>query len=83
MYLLRSKRDGDLYIGSSNDLKKRLLEHNNGLVFSTKHRIPFEIIYYEAYRFEEDARHREHNLKLRANAYNQLKRRISKSLIAN
>jgi len=35
---------------------------------------------FEAYKIEDEARHREHNLKLRANAFNQLKRRISKSL---
>jgi len=83
MYLLKSKKDGDLYIGSTNDLRRRFLEHNKGLVFSTKSRVPLEIIYYEAYKTEEDARHRENNLKLRANTYNQLKRRISKSLVAN
>jgi len=80
VYLIQSKKDKELYIGFTNDLKKRLLEHNKGLNFSTKHRIPFELIYFEAYKSEEDARHREHNLKLRANALNQLKRRISKSL---
>ena len=80
VYLMRSTKDGDFYIGSTNNLKKRLLEHNKGLNFSTKHRVPFELIYCEVYKSEEDARHREHNLKLRANAFNQLKRRISKSL---
>ena len=80
VYLIQSKKDKELYIGYTNNLKKRLLEHNEGLNFSTKHRTPFELIYFEAYKSEEDARHREHNLKLRANALNQLKRRISKSL---
>lgn len=80
VYLIRSKKDGELYTGSTKNLNKRLFEHNQGLNFSTKSRIPFELIYYEAYKSEEDARAREHNLKLRANALNQLKRRISKSL---
>ena len=83
VYVIRSKKDNDLYIGSTNDLKKRLLEHNQGLNRSTKSRAPFDLIYYEAYRNESDAREREHNLKLRANALNQLKRRISKSLKTN
>ena len=69
-----------MYIGSTNNLKRRLLEHNKGLNRSTKHRSPFELVYREAYKSEEDARHREHNLKLRANALSQLKRRITKSL---
>jgi len=80
VYILKSKKDGDLYLGSTNNLKRRLLEHNNGQCFSTKFRIPFELIYCEFYKVEEEARHREHNLKLRSNAFNQLKKRISKSL---
>jgi len=83
VYILRSKKDLLLYVGSTNDLKKRFEEHNKGKNFSTKSRAPFEIIYYEAYKSEEDARHREHNLKLRANALSQLKRRIVYSLKAN
>ena len=79
-YVLKSLKDNDLYWGSTNDLRKRLAEHNKGLVFSTKNRVPFELVYYEAYRAESDARHREHNLKLRSNAYSQLKKRISASL---
>lgn len=80
VYMLRSKRDNDLYVGSTNDLKRRFKEHNEGKVYSTKLRIPFELIYYEAYKAEKDARTREHNLKLRAKAFGQLKRRISHSL---
>ena len=80
VYIIRSKIDKELYIGSTNNLKRRLLEHNKGLSRSTKYRSPFELVYCEAYKSEEDARHREHNLKLRANALNQLKRRITKSL---
>jgi len=80
VYLIRSKKDNQLYTGSTNNLKRRFIEHNKGLIFSTKRRIPFELVYYEAYKNEGDARSREHNLKLRANALNQLKRRIKGSL---
>ena len=80
VYLIKSKKDKELYIGSTNNLKRRLLEHNKGINYSTRYRAPFDIIYFEAYKSEEDARHREHNLKLRANALSQLRRRISKSL---
>ncbi len=83
VYILRSKKDNKLYTGSTNDLKKRFIEHNNGKVTSTKLRIPFELIYYEAYKSEKDARTREHNLKLRANALSQLKLRLKNSLTAN
>jgi len=82
VYIIKSKVDEDLYFGSTNDLRKRFAEHNSGKVFSTKHRKPFELVYYEAYKAEKDARNREHNLKLRANAFSQLKRRIYESLKA-
>lgn len=80
VYMLRSKKDGDLYIGSTNNLRKRFVEHNTKKVFSAKSKVPFEIIYYEAYRVEKDARVREHNLKLGANDLGQLKRRLKYSL---
>lgn len=79
VYILKSKKDKYLYTGSTNDLTKRFAEHNAGKVFSTKSRGPFELIYYEAYKAEEDARKREHNLKLRSRALAQLKKRIVES----
>ena len=79
VYVLKSKKDGEFYIGSTNDLRRRFKEHNDGKVFSTKSHIPFEIIYYEAYKKEEDARRRESNLKLRSRAFAQLKKRIGAS----
>jgi len=47
-YVLKSKVDSNLYVGFSDDLKKRLEEHNKGLVESTKNRAPFCLVYYEA-----------------------------------
>ncbi len=80
VYVLRSKKDGNLYTGSTNNLKRRFKEHSDGTVFSTKHRRPFELLYYEAYRVEKDARIREHNLKLRSRAFTGLKKRLIESL---
>lgn len=79
-YVLKSEKDQNLYIGSTNDLEKRFNEHNAGLVFSTKIRIPFDLVYYEAYKSERDARNREKNLKIRSRAFVQLKKRIEGSL---
>jgi len=79
VYILKSKKDNLLYTGSANDLKKRFILHNSGKVSSTKNRIPLELIYYEAYKSEKDARSREQKLKLRANALYQLKKRIINS----
>jgi putative endonuclease len=78
--MLKSAKDNELYIGFTNNLERRIKEHNNGLVPSTKSRKPFELIYCEGYKSEEDARKRERNLKLRSRALTQLKRRIVNSL---
>lgn len=80
VYILKSKKDLQLYTGSTNNLKRRLAEHNDGKVISTRSRRPFELIYYEAYKAEIDARHRESNLKLRSRALEQLKKRIKESI---
>lgn len=81
VYIIKSKKDNNFYIGSTNDLKRRIDEHNAGLSFSTKSRIPFELVYYEAYRSEKDARMREKNLKIRSRAFVQLKKRIKESTL--
>jgi putative endonuclease len=80
VYILKSLKDLSLYIGYSSNLKKRLLAHSNGKVFSTKSRRPFKLVYCEAYISKEDAMHREKNLKLYGRARAQLMRRIQKSL---
>jgi putative endonuclease len=80
VYVLKSQKNGEFYIGSTNDLRKRLEYHNSGKVFSTKSHRPYHVVYYEAYKVEEDARKREHNLKLRSRAFAQLRRRIQGSL---
>lgn len=58
-YVLESKKDQKLYIGWTNDLKKRYEKHNLGKVFSTKMRRPLILIYYEACLSKEDAIKRE------------------------
>jgi len=80
IYILKSKKDKKLYIGFTTQLNRRIKQHNDGESLSTKSRRPFEIIYYEAYRSEKDARKREKNLKLFSKAYYALKRRLPDSL---
>ncbi len=58
-YVLLSLKDNKCYIGYTNDLKRRLEEHDSGKNFSTKSRIPFKLIYYEACLNENDAKQRE------------------------
>ena len=62
-YVLRSHFDKKLYVGWTSDLRSRLKNHSLGLVESTKLRIPFELIYYEACLSKEDAIKREKQLK--------------------
>lgn len=62
-YVLQSQSNGNWYTGSTNDLQKRLKDHENGQVKSTKGRGPLELIYYEACKNEQDARAREKYLK--------------------
>jgi len=69
---------GDLYFGSTKDLKRRLSEHQTGKVFSTKSH-SWILIYYEAYRSETDARRRESRIKDHGAAKRQLKDRIRDS----
>lgn len=83
VYITKSMKNSQLYLGSTNNLRRRLAEHNSGLSSYTKKYMPYTLVYYEAYRSEEDAHKRESNLKLRANALNQLKRRIVASLKIN
>jgi putative endonuclease len=47
-YVLRSKTDGKLYIGYTENLKRRVEEHNIGHTNSTKLRGPLVLVYYEA-----------------------------------
>lgn len=62
-YVLQSLKDMLWYTGYSDDLKRRFAEHNKGLVYSTRKRRPFKLIYYEACLNEQDAKIREQYLK--------------------
>ncbi len=49
-YVLKSEKNGRRYVGSTDDLKRRLKEHNSGVGgMYTKNNRPFTLIYYEAY----------------------------------
>ena len=56
VYILKSLNSNFIYIGSTNDLARRLNEHNDGLSQSTKHHRPYEIAAYIAVKTEEKAR---------------------------
>ncbi|HRY82137.1 MAG TPA: GIY-YIG nuclease family protein [Candidatus Moranbacteria bacterium] len=78
VYVVKNELE-ELYYGCTNNLRKRLFEHNNDKSFSTKNH-HWKLVYYEAYLEESDAWNREKQLKQYGQALAQLKRRIKKSL---
>jgi|CXWL01.1.fsa_nt_gi putative endonuclease len=63
LYVLESQKDGNRYIGMTKDLRKRLLEHQQGKSVSTAPRRPFSLIYYEACLTYTDTKQREKYMK--------------------
>lgn len=80
VYVLKSKKNGSLYIGITTNVVKRIKEHNAGENISTKRYLPWVCVYLEGYSSEEDTRIRESRLKVFGKAYGQLKGRIKNSL---
>ncbi len=81
VYILKSKKDGKCYLGSTNDLRCRIVEHNKGKIFSTKYRRPLASVYYEAFLSEKDARRREQSLKNYGQGITNLYKRMPNSLM--
>lgn len=81
-YLLESQKDSGWYIGYTNNLKDRFLEHSQGRVISTKNRLPIKLIYYEAYLNRLDAKKRERFLKS-GSGRKFLKKQLTNYLINN
>ena len=63
VYVLLSKKANKWYIGSTRDLRKRILSHNAGENRSTKYGVPWKVIYCEISLDKKDARAREKYLK--------------------
>ena len=63
VYVLKSSTHHSRYIGSTQDIKKRLLEHNNGKCRYTKGRSPWKLVYKEELETRGDAMKREKFLK--------------------
>ena len=79
VYILLSLKDKKFYIGYSADLKRRIIEHKNGKVTSTKFRRPLKLICYEAYCFKPEAQTREKFLKS-SDGKKDLRKRLTMSL---
>ena len=63
MYILECS-NGRFYVGSTNNLERRISEHQNGHGYNyTKERLPVELIYYEEFNRIDEAFKREQQIK--------------------
>ena len=58
-YVIQSEIDGSLYKGHSEDLQRRLQQHNSGKTKSIKSKIPYILIYSEEFLTREESIKRE------------------------
>jgi putative endonuclease len=70
------QNNGNLYTGSTDNLKRRFKDHEQGKVVSTKYNRPVKLILYEGYLFEKDAKRREKYLKT-SDGKRDIKRQLS------
>ena len=62
-YVLISQKNSRFYIGQTNNIEKRLQQHNFGKVNSTKPYIPYKLVYLEKFLTKNEAVRREKELK--------------------
>ena len=69
-YILASRRRGTLYVGVTNDLPNKVLQHRagTGSVFTKRYKVHL-LVYYEHYDDVRDAIQREKSLKRYARAW--------------
>ncbi|MDO8581761.1 MAG: GIY-YIG nuclease family protein [bacterium] len=76
VYVLKSVPYNRLYIGVSENIERRLQEHNAGRTISTKPFAPFILIYSEEYKNKSDALRRERQIKNSGKIRKELKEGI-------
>lgn len=59
IYVLQSLKDKRTYVGYTDNVERRLIQHNSGYVKSTKHRIPFKLLFAEEFETSKEAKRRE------------------------
>ena len=63
VYILKSGRDSRYYVGSTNDVKRRLFQHREGKVYSTRRMLPVELIFTQEFESLSTARKIEKRIK--------------------
>jgi putative endonuclease len=59
IYILKSLKDNRTYVGYTDNLERRLSEHNSGQSKATKNRRPFKLIFSEQFKTSAEAKKRE------------------------
>jgi putative endonuclease len=67
VYILQSDVDSSYYIGFTENLEKRLEQHNNDESEYTSRKTPWQLVYYEKIELKSDALKREKFLKKQRN----------------
>lgn len=49
VYILKSLKNGQYYVGSTRDVKARVVQHNSGNVVSTKHKRPYNLVFHQEF----------------------------------
>ena len=60
IYILKSSKDNRTYVGYTDNLERRLSEHNSGQSKATKYRRPFELIFSEQFKTSTEAKKESH-----------------------
>ncbi len=63
VYIIKSKKTEQYYIGVTKDLKQRLRHHNSGANRWTKNKAPWETVYTEDFEDKKSAWFREKQIK--------------------
>lgn len=63
VYIIRSEMDGRFYVGLTENVENRIIQHNKGMTFSTKGYRPWKLFFKEEYITRLEARSREKYLK--------------------
>ena len=63
VYILQSENSGRFYIGSTDDIPRRLAERQRGKDKATRYRGPWKLVYSEQFTTLPEARRREYEIK--------------------
>ncbi len=63
VYIIKSLKNGFIYVGSTEDVKNRLLRHNSGKVKSTKAYKPWKLLERRSFKTRSEAMKEEMFLK--------------------